>query len=207
MKLLALNCNRCGAPLEVPEKAKFVTCTFCQTQLAVQRSGGAAYTEALEKLDERTEQIADDVEILKLQAELDRLDREWTSGRERYMLANKEGVMSVPHRSAAVIGMIISTVGGLAFTIFSSTMMGGGLGLGMEGPFFDVDGTQIKFDHGPSVADPFSSISSIFPMFGLAFVAFGLFIGFSGLKKADQYEQAQRAYEEKRRELVQRISG
>ena len=83
MKLLALNCNHCGAPLEVPEKANYLTCTFCQTQLSVQRSGGAAYTEALEKLDERTEQIADDVEILKLQAELDRLDREWTSGRER----------------------------------------------------------------------------------------------------------------------------
>jgi hypothetical protein len=120
------------------------------------------------------------------------------------MRANKEGVMSVPHRSAAVIGMIITTVGGLAFTIFSSTMMGGGLGLGMEGPFFDVDGTQIKVDHGPSLANPFSSI---FPLFGLAFVAFGLFIGLSGIKKADQYEQAQRAYEEKRRELVQRISG
>ena len=205
MKLLALNCNRCGAPLEVPEKAKFVTCTFCQTQLSVQRSGGAAYTEALEKLDERTEQIADDVEILKLQAELDRLDREWTSGRERYMRTNQEGVMSVPNRSAAVIGMIISIVGGLAFTIISSTMTGGGPGLGMDGQFVEIDGVQFEVDHGFPGHDPFPS--NIFPMFGLAFVAFGLFIGFSGLKKADKYEQAQRAYEEKRRELVQRISG
>ena len=57
MKLLALNCNRCGAPLEVPQKAKFITCTFCQTQLSIQRSGGAAYTEALEELGERTEQL------------------------------------------------------------------------------------------------------------------------------------------------------
>ena len=205
MKLLALNCNHCGAPLEVPEKANYLTCTFCQTQLSVQRSGGAAYTEALEKLDERTEQIADDVEILKLQAELDRLDREWTSGRERYMLTNQEGVMSVPNRSAAVIGMIISTVGGLAFTTISSTVMGGGPGLGMDGPFVDIDGVQYEVDHGFLGHDPFPS--NIFPMFGLAFVAFGLFIGFYALKKADKYEQAQRAYEEKRRELVQRISG
>jgi LSD1 subclass zinc finger protein len=204
MKLLALNCNRCGAPLEVPEKAKFVTCTFCQTQLAVQRSGGAAYTEALEKLDERTEQIADDVEILKLQAELDRLDREWTSGRERYMRADNNGVMSVPTRAGALAVMLISTVGGIAFTAFSSTMMAASAGFGMEGPFFDADGNPFHLDPSHSAPDLFSSI---FPMFGLAFVAFGLFIGFSGLKKADQYEQAQRAYEEKRRELLQRISG
>ena len=72
MKLLALNCNRCGAPLEVPQKAKFITCTFCQTQLSIQRSGGAAYTEALEELGERTEQLVDDVEVLKLQGELNR---------------------------------------------------------------------------------------------------------------------------------------
>lgn len=107
MQLLSLTCNHCGAPLEVSENAKFVTCTHCASRLAVQRSGGAAYTEVLEALEQRTEQIADDVESLKLQSELDRLDREWMLERDRYMVQDKHGRRRFPSKTGSIIVMVL----------------------------------------------------------------------------------------------------
>jgi LSD1 subclass zinc finger protein len=112
MKLLSLTCNQCGAPLEVPEGAKFITCTHCSTRLVVQQSGGAAYTETLEAIGQRTEKIADDVETLKLQGELDRLDREWMLEREQYMVRDQHGGRRLPRRAAA--GIVTAIVVGFA---------------------------------------------------------------------------------------------
>ena len=61
MPTLALNCNNCGAPLSVPDGVRFLTCSFCQSQLEVVQEGNAAFTKVLEQLQERTEQVATDV--------------------------------------------------------------------------------------------------------------------------------------------------
>ena len=183
MKLLALNCNRCGAPLEVPQKAKFLTCTFCGTQLSVQRSGGAAYTEALEELGERTEKLVDDVEVLKLQGELDRLDREWTKHREQYMVRSEEGVMVVPNQSNARLGKVILVVFGVIFTLVSSFMA---LSVTLVGGFFGL-------------------LFMIFPFFGVGFIVLGVVTSNRHSKKAVEFEEARRAYEDERRELALRL--
>ena len=78
MKVLDLNCNQCGAPLEVPAKARFVTCSFCNTRLQIQHQGAAAYTEVLEEMSGDIQQIRRDVAI-------QRLDQEWMIKRERYV--------------------------------------------------------------------------------------------------------------------------
>jgi hypothetical protein len=70
VKVTALSCGKCGAPLSVPERTQFLTCTFCGSRLEVHREGGAAYTAVLEKL-------ADDLETVRLQNELERVDREY----------------------------------------------------------------------------------------------------------------------------------
>lgn len=54
MKVIPLNCNHCGAPLEVAAKAKFVTCGFCNTRLSIQQTGSTYSTEVLEDLKETT---------------------------------------------------------------------------------------------------------------------------------------------------------
>ena len=38
MKLFSLNCNKCGAPLDVPGKVRFLTCQYCSAKLSVQRT-------------------------------------------------------------------------------------------------------------------------------------------------------------------------
>ena len=112
MKLLTLSCNECGAPLEVPESAKFVTCGFCSSRLAVQHTSNAVYTEALEKIGKQTEQLAQDVETIKLQNQLERLDREWTQECEQYMVHDKSG-KHLPNATGSAIGAVVMVVFGI----------------------------------------------------------------------------------------------
>lgn len=122
MELLSLNCGHCGAPLEVPQGTRYVTCGYCSSKLEVHQSGGAIYTQVLEALQKRTEEIADDVEILKLQNELERIDREWQSTRESCMITGKNGVKSEPSPIGGTIGAVIAIGFGIFWTVTAGSM-------------------------------------------------------------------------------------
>jgi len=194
MKLLALNCNRCGAPLEVPQNAKSLTCTFCGTQLSVQRSEGTAYTEAIEEMGERTDKLVEDVEILKLQGELERLDREWTEEREKYMVRTNEGVMVVPSRSQAQTGKILVVVFGSIFTL---------LGLGAAISVMTVGGAI----GGWAVGGVIGLLFMVAPLFGVGFIILGVVMTNRHAKKADEFDDAREAYKRERRALTARLDG
>ena len=83
MLLESLSCGNCGAPLQVPNNASYVTCLYCRSSLAVKRAGGAAYTEVLDRIDERTERMSEDLTAILLHNELERMDREWALTEER----------------------------------------------------------------------------------------------------------------------------
>lgn len=117
MKLLAVTCDHCGAPLEVPVRTRYVTCAYCDTRLQVHQTRSAAYTEVLETVARRTEEIADRVERIELQNQLERLDREWTMHREQYMTRGKDGRLSVPNRFAGVAIAVFAGGFGLFWTI------------------------------------------------------------------------------------------
>jgi len=114
MKLLTLSCNECGAPLEVPEGTKYVTCGYCSARLAVQRTTSAVYTEVIEKIGQQTEKLAQDLEILKLQNELAQLDRQWMEEREDYMVRGKHG-KRLPNAGVSIFAAAMMAVGGLIF--------------------------------------------------------------------------------------------
>ena len=122
MKLLTLTCNECGAPLEVPAKTKFLTCSYCSARLAVQHSSSAVYTEVLETIGRRTEQLADDVETLKLQNRLLRLDREWSEERQRYLVHDKHGRQHVPGTAGGAIGVVMAVGFGIFWIITAGSM-------------------------------------------------------------------------------------
>jgi hypothetical protein len=89
MELISVRCNHCGAPLDVGEKTRFVTCQFCKSQLEIKRSESAVFTEEVARIVENTEKMAGSLEVIRLQNEIEQLDREWslqqsTSGSERH---------------------------------------------------------------------------------------------------------------------------
>lgn len=114
MKILSLSCQHCGAPLDVPESARYITCKFCDARLEVKHEGDVAFTEQLGEIERKTDQLIDEVSRLKLQNELARIDREWDQERESYMITKKDGRLSEPNQATAMLGMVV----GVGFGIF-----------------------------------------------------------------------------------------
>ena len=124
VEVLSVSCNHCGAPLSLPAGARFVTCTHCGSRLAVHASGGAAYTEVLGEIRADTRRIAGDVEAIKVQNQLEQMDREWMIERERYMIHGKHGShLPTEDRAAGTVmgvfviafGVIWTIIAGVAF--------------------------------------------------------------------------------------------
>jgi len=122
VKITSVNCNHCGATLEVDEKTRFVTCGYCQSRLVIQRTASAVFTEVLEKIEEQTGQIADNLKVIQMQNDLERLDREWAMSRENLMVSGQNGSRREPSIFGGVFVILIGVIGGGAWTLFAGTM-------------------------------------------------------------------------------------
>lgn len=116
MKILSLNCNECGAPLDVPQKAKYVTCGFCDSRLAIQHSGNTYSTEVIEQLVQTTSAIQSDVEELKRRAAISDLDLDWERRKRSYVIKDKNGRESLPSMPGIFAQGIVST--GISVFVF-----------------------------------------------------------------------------------------
>ena len=163
----------------MPEGTKYVTCAYCASRLAVQQSGNAVYTQVLETLEKKTEQIAQDVGVLKLQGELEDLDRHWAAERESLMIT-KQGQREVPTASGNVVGFGIMIGFGVLWTIMAVAITSG---------------------------SPFPVVGVIFPLFGVLFIGAGIAGFIYAQQKARQYERAERDYQARRRQLQREIES
>jgi len=116
MSLERMICDSCGAPLEVPESAKFVTCRHCQTHLRVRRDESVHYTERLEQIEETTRRISERLDEVSAFQEVEALDREWMIERESYKVSTKHGE-KLPSQTESAIGGILAIVFGSIWTI------------------------------------------------------------------------------------------
>jgi hypothetical protein len=169
----AVSCNNCGAPLEVGEQTRYATCAFCGSQLGIHRSGNAVYSEVLERISRDTADIADDVEVIRLQNELERLDREWLLEREQHMMRGKHGRTYRPSRAGGVVAAVVMGGFGVLWT---------GLAVSMGAPFF-------------------------FPLFGLVFIGFAVFVCISSVTKAGAYARGEQTYQARRDEVLRRLAS
>ena len=124
MTLEPITCNNCGAALNVPPGANFVTCAYCGSRLAVKRTPSVVYTEVLQqinRLDRRTQQVSADVQQLQLESELEQLDRAWAQERTRYLPPNRDGSVTEPNtrRLFFLTGLEVAAVLVTAYIAFS----------------------------------------------------------------------------------------
>lgn len=177
MELETLNCNHCGAPLRVPESANFVTCAHCGSQLAVKRTDTAHYTEVLTRLDARTTEMAQELEELKLQNELNAIDQEWEEERQQYMISPSRGAPYLPDEEHVTRDMVGYALIGVILVFALCFLV-----------------SQV------STRD----FGWIIVVFGVAVVAIGgLGVG-STLLKAREYKQAEKAYRARLQAVRQR---
>jgi len=190
MKLLSLTCQHCSAPLEVPAKITQLTCQFCGTRLQVQRTGSAAYTEALDEVSQQVQRVADSTEQIRIEQELARLDRDWQLGRERFMVRGKDGELNVPVKAGVLTGGVIVIVFGIFWTVMASGIAAAaGFGIGAAG------------------GGPLRLLPGFFPCFGVLFVIFGIVNVVTGYRKAVEFEQSQQQYHKERCRLLAELNS
>lgn len=126
METVSVRCNHCGAPLDVTAETRFVTCSFCNTQLAVRHTDNSHFTEEIGNIARSTERMAASLEVIKLQNEIEQLDREYST---RFPVVDHgRGAHGPPGFFGAVLGMIFAVIFSIiAFTIFSGAPGGFGL--------------------------------------------------------------------------------
>ncbi|TWU19179.1 hypothetical protein [Allorhodopirellula heiligendammensis] len=122
MKLISLTCNHCGAPLDVPKSAKFVTCAYCNARLSIHHTGSTYSTELLDEIKQTTDTLVRDVEKLKGNSELDRLDRQWDRDRSQFMSTHENGTQSVPSKGPILFGTGCVAMFGVFWTILAGSM-------------------------------------------------------------------------------------
>lgn len=114
MSVLSVSCNHCGAPLQIDESTRYLTCRFCSSQLEVQHSESAIYTKVLEAIDERTTAMSKELNTIRWQNDLAQLDRDWERERESYLIRGQYGRTRVPSTTGSLLAMML----GIAFSVF-----------------------------------------------------------------------------------------
>ncbi len=173
--LITVACNNCGAPLEVAESTRFVTCRYCSSQLEICRNEGAAYTQVLKALEGRTEQIeantqqlAEEVQTIRFQHELEEIDREWEMEKQQYYVTDEKGHKSLPTKGGSLFGGLAIVVAGVVFISIAGGMRSG-----------------------------------LFVVVAVLVIGIGVATAVGNMWKADKYEQAKQRYDAKRARVLE----
>lgn len=139
-EVVGVRCTHCGAPLQLPAGARFVTCGHCGSELQVVRSGNAIYTEVLGRIADSTKRMEQDIHVIRQQTEIETLDREWEERRQRLLMRDDKGNVSIPSRAGGFAGIAIVTIFGTLWTVFATSLTGGFGVFPLFGIFFIVVG-------------------------------------------------------------------
>jgi Flp pilus assembly protein TadB len=121
-------CDRCGAPLEIGARARFVTCGYCKARLKVEHSDSARWTRAVEELQTgqqriagRQRRLAAKLRVVETQNELEALDRRWEKRREPFMTRAKNGALMSPIEQQQ--NALFATIVMLVVAVFAVVVM------------------------------------------------------------------------------------
>jgi DNA-directed RNA polymerase subunit RPC12/RpoP len=124
METISVRCNHCGAPLDVGMQTRFVTCQFCNSQLEVKRTESSVFTEEITRIARNTDQMAQSLEVIKLQNEIEQLDREWSAQQADAAPSGKNGGPQTT--GGAIFGLVFSVF--FAIVCFSMAGFAGSMG-------------------------------------------------------------------------------
>lgn len=156
----------------MPEETRFVTCAHCGSRLEVHRTGSAAYTQVLDQINQRTQHIEQQVEALRLQQELEQLDREWERQRAGLLDRDQQGHTSVPGTAGAIVGPFIICVFGVIWIAMAAS----------------------------------AGAPGAMPLMGFVIIVVGIIAALVGVGKASRYQDAETAYQSRRRALLARLN-
>lgn len=122
MKVTKVCCQGCGADLEVDESIRFVNCNYCGAKLEIVHDRTTTHSRVLEKLEKKSDEMAGDLKVIRLQNELEKLDREWDREMQGFMVTGKNGQKSLPSGAGSMAGGVIAIIFGVIWMGFASSM-------------------------------------------------------------------------------------
>jgi hypothetical protein len=121
MRFIDSRCIKCGANLRVPPDANLVCCQYCNSELQVVRDGSVLTTRLLESMEEMKGDLGHKLEILRVQNEIERLDREWNLQRHEFMVHGKHG-SRIPSSAGSLIGGLLAAGFGLFWMVSAGSI-------------------------------------------------------------------------------------
>ena len=118
MRFVDSRCIHCGATLKVAQDATHICCQYCKAELQIVREGGEITTQMLGEMNENLGQKLD---VLRVQNEVERLDREWSLERETFMVSNQNGARKIPSSAGSLIGGLFAAGFGIVWTVIASS--------------------------------------------------------------------------------------
>ncbi len=117
MKIISSHCDNCGAPLEIPVRARRVTCLFCESVLDVIRTDSVVTTQVIEELRSRIEKTERDLQSIEVREQLRRYDESWAQYRRTFRAHKSEGRVTTKGEAEGMIlfGGAIMILGVLVF--------------------------------------------------------------------------------------------
>ncbi len=146
---------------------------FQQAKAAV-LAGGAAPAGEPSTAEHLSEQLAE----VRYQNELARIDREWEIEREQYMITGRNGQRQIPTPGMSLVMAFVVGIFGIGWTIMA-----------------------FSITSGAPKESGFEAFSCIFPLFGVLFTCVGIGVGINAYTKAQKYQEALAAYQQRRRQV------
>jgi len=126
MKITRVCCQGCGADLQVDESVRFATCNYCHAKLEIVHDPSVTHTRLMEKIEQNTDRMAGNLRVIELQNDLERLDREWETRKENFMVHGQNGHRYLPGSSASFVDGAIFCIGGIVALSFGFSPHRGG---------------------------------------------------------------------------------
>lgn len=122
MKVTKVCCQGCGADLQIDETIRFVTCNYCNARLEVVHDETVTHTKQLDKIERTTAELANNLKVIELQNDLERLDREWDNQRNGLLVRSKDGSLSEPSAAGSIVVGVVVIGFGIFWTVMAAGM-------------------------------------------------------------------------------------
>lgn len=115
----------------------------------------------------------DQLEAIMLQNQIAQLDRQWEIERNDYMIRGQHGHSYIPGKTTSILGGGVVVIFGIFWTFMAA-----------------------------SISSRTPGPTSVFPLFGILFIFFGIGVSIYAFMKAEQHDAAKKRYQRKRQQLL-----
>lgn len=118
MRFVDSRCIHCGATLRIANDATHICCQYCNSELLVVHEGDRATTELVREMQA---DLGQKLDVLRIQNDIERLDREWTMESQDYTVSDKNGVRSLPSVIGGIFIIVVGVVCGIYWISMANT--------------------------------------------------------------------------------------